>query len=271
MNFENVLNPNFIKMMSLEFIVSMITMLIIIILSFVIYFKQKKYGPLDKPKGIVNIAETVIGWADEKVNGLMNCPRWFGNFAGYIIPLFLYIFIGFFIGMMGIPNFIVLGSKADGYVINESKLFTQLPNPFTNLAFTLSIGLLTVIMIEATKLRAQKFNYWKQFVFTFPPLVPLVTNLSPMISLGVRLFGNSFAGYCIMTLLYNALANIGGGFGLIASPIVMPFMHAYFDAFSGFIQSLVFVMITMMDIAQEAPSEEAQKEIAKATTLKASM
>ena len=74
-----------------------------------------------------------------------------------------------------------------------------------------------------------------------------------------------------MTLLYNALSNIGGGFGLIASPFVMPFMHAYFDAFSGFIQSLVFVMITMMDIAQEAPSEEAQKEIAKATTLKASM
>jgi F-type H+-transporting ATPase subunit a len=271
MNFENVLNPNFIKMMPLEFIVSMITMLIIIVLSFVIYFKQKKYGPLDKPKGIVNVAETVIGWADEKVNGLMHCPRWFGDFAGYIIPLFMFIFIGFFIGMMGIPNFIVLGSAEDGYIINESKLFVQLPNPFTNLAFTLSLGLLTVIMIEVTKLRVQKFSYWKQFVFTFPPFVPLVTNLSPMISLGVRLFGNSFAGYCIMTLLYNALANIGGGFGLIASPFVMPFMHAYFDAFSGFIQSLVFVMITMMDIAQEAPSEESQKEMAMATTLKASL
>ncbi len=271
MNFENVLNPNYVKMMSLEFIVSMITMLIIIVLSFVIYFKQKKYGPLDKPKGIVNLAEGLIGWADEKVNEIMDCPRWFGNFAGYIIPLFLYIFIGFFIGMMGIPNFIVLGSSADGYIINESKLFVQLPNPFTNLAFTLSIGFISVVLIEVTKLRAQKFSYWKQFVFTFPPLVPLLTNFSPMISLSIRLFGNSFAGYCIMTLLYNALASIGGGFGLIAGPIIMPFMHAYFDAFSGFIQSLVFVMITMMDIAQEAPSNESQKEIAQAVTLKASM
>lgn len=271
MNFDNVLNPKFAKMISPEFLVSMVTMLIIIILSFVIYFKQKNVDPLEKPKGIVNVAETIIDWADKQVNGLMHCPRWFGNFAGYIIPLFMYIFIGFFIGMMGIPNFFFIGSKADGYIYNETKLFTALPNPFTNLAFTLSISFITVVMIEATKLRAQKFNYWKQFVFTFPPLIPLVTNFSPMISLGIRLFGNSFAGYCIMTLLYNALANIGGGFGLIAGPVIMPFMHAYFDAFSGFIQSLVFVMITMMDIAQEAPSEESQEEMAKATTLKASM
>lgn len=271
MNFENVLNPNFIKMISPEFIASLMTMLIIIILSFVIYFKQRKLDPLEKPKGIVNLAETVIGWADKSVNEIMDSPRWFGNFAGYIIPLFMYIFIGFFIGMMGFPNFIYLGSKADGYLLNETKLFAALPNPFTNLAFTLIIGLITVIMIEITKMRVQKFSYWKQFVFTFPPLIPLATNFSPMLSLGIRLFGNSFAGYCIVTLLYNALKNIGGGFGLIASPFIMPFMHAYFDAFSGFIQALVFVMITMMDIAQEAPHDEVQKEIAKATTLKASL
>lgn len=271
MNFGNLLNPQYQKMISLEFVVSMMTMLIIIILSFVIYVKQKKYGPLDKPKGIVNLAETIIGWADEKVSGIMNCPRWFGDFAGYIIPLFLFIFIGFFIGMMGLPNLIVLGPASEGYLLNEGKLYTSLPNPFTNLAFTLSIGFITVVMIEVTKLRAQKTSYWKQFIFTFPPLLPLATNFVPMISLGIRLFGNSFAGFCIMTLLYNTLYNIGNGFGLIAGPLVMPFMHAYFDAFSGLIQSLVFVMITMMDIAQEAPSAESQKEIAKATTLKASL
>lgn len=271
MNFGNLLNTSYDKMISGEFIVSMITMLIIVILSFVIYFKQKKYGPLDKPKGIVNLAETIIGWADEKVSGIMGCPRYFANFAGYIIPLFLFIFIGFFIGMMGIPNFIVLGPASEGYILNEGKLFTQMPNPFTNLAFTLSIGFITVVLIEVTKIRTQKWSYWKPFVLTFPPFLPLVTNLVPMISLGIRLFGNSFAGFCVMTLLYNALYNMLGGFGLLAGPVVMPFMHAYFDAFSGLIQALVFVMITMMDIAQEAPSTEADEAVAKATTLKASL
>ena len=269
MNINNILNPNFAKMISGEFIAAMITMTIIVIFSLVIYFKQKKYGPLEKPKGIVNAAEMVIDWADKQIADIMGCPKYFSNFGGYIIPLFLFIFIGFFIGMMGIPNFIVLGSAADGYILNETKLFSALPNPFTSVATTVSLGLITVVMIEITKLRAQKFNYWKQFVFTFPPLVPLLTNLTPMISLGIRLFGNSFAGYCIMTLLYNALFNIAGGFGLITGPIIMPFMHAYFDAFSGFIQSLVFVLITMMDIGQEAPSEDAQREMAEAVTLKA--
>lgn len=271
MNFDNFLSRDYPKMISAEFITSMLTMLIIIVLSFVIYFKQKKYSPLDKPKGIVNLAEGVIGWADKQVSSIMKCPRYFANFPAYIIALFMYIFIGFFIGMIGFPNFIVLGSSADGYLLNEGKLFAQLPNPFTNLAFTLTISFLTVVFIEITKLRTQKQNYWKQFVFTFPPLVPLVTNFSPMISLGIRLFGNSFAGFCIMTLLYNALYNIGNGFGLIVGPAVMPFLHAYFDAFGALIQSLVFVMITMMDIAQEAPEEASQEEMAKAVTLKASL
>ena len=271
MNIERMLDPNFAKNITGEFIAALLTMAIIIVLSFVIYFKQKKYGPLDKPKGIVNAAETVIGWADNQVSQIMGYPKYFANFGGYIIALFLFIFIGFFIGMIGIPNLIVLGSSAEGYRLNEGTLFTALPNPFTSAGTTLSLGLITVIMIEVTKLRTQKFAYWKQFVFTFPPLVPLITNLSPMISLGIRLFGNSFAGYCIMTLLYNAFYNIASGFGMIAGPAIMPFMHAYFDAFSGLIQSLVFVLITMMDIAQEAPSEEAQKEMAQAVTLKAKM
>ena len=271
MDFGRLLNSDFIKMISPQFITSMIVMLGIIIFSFVVYFKQKKYSPLDKPRGIVNIAEYIVEFGDSKISELMGCPKYFSNFAAYIIPLALYIFLGFFVGMIGFPIFFALGPSADGYLLNEKTMWTPLPAPFTNLAFTLVLGFLTVILIEVTKIRTQRFAYWKQFVFTFPPLLPLMTNFVPMLSLGIRLFGNAFAGFCIMTLLYNALNGIAGGFGLIASPVIMPFMHAYFDLFSGFIQTLVFVMITMMDIAQEAPVEEAQHEVAKAITLKASV
>ncbi len=271
MNLDNLLNNDFLKMFPVEFFSSLIVMTLVCIFSFVVYFKQKKYSALDKPKGIVNIAETIIEFADEKVSTLMHCPRYFSNFGAYVICLFSFIFIGFFLGMMGLPILFYIGPASEGYVWNENKLFAQLPNPFTNLAFTLTISLLTVIMIEITKLRTQKFNYWKQFVFTFPPLLPLVTNFTPMLSLGIRLFGNSFAGYCIMTLIYGAMGSIGGGFALIASPLIMPFLHAYFDLFSGFIQALVFTMITMMDLAQEAPEENYLETQAKAITLKAQM
>lgn len=271
MNFENILNPDFSKMMSPEFIASMLTMLLIIIFSVIVYFKQKKYKATDAPKGIVHIAEMLVDFGDRQVNDLMGCPKYFSNFAGYIIPLYLFIFIGFVIGMMGIPNFIVMGSQTDGYILNETKLFAALPNPFTNLAFTLSIGFLTVFLIEFTKVRAQRKNYWKQFIFAFPPLLPAITNLVPMISLGIRLFGNALAGSCIVTMIYTAFGQLMNGFGLIAAPVIMPFLHFYFDLFSGLIQGLVFVMITMMDIAQEAPEMEAEETIAKTVTLRASM
>ena len=69
-NFDNVLNPNFLKMISPEFVTSLIVMLAIIIFSLVVYFKQKNLDPLEKPKGIVNIAEFIVEFGDRQVSGL---------------------------------------------------------------------------------------------------------------------------------------------------------------------------------------------------------
>lgn len=261
MNFENVINPNFVKMIPPEFITSIIIMLIVIIFSLVVYFKVRKQPIDSEPKGIVNIAEIIVDFGDRQVSEMMGCPKYFSNFGGYLIPLAAYIFLGFIIGLIGIPNFISFGPKSEGYIMNETTLYKPLPTPFTNLTFTLLIGLITVVMIELTKMRAKKWKYFNQFIFNFPPLLPLVTNFVPMLSLGIRLFGNAFAGFCIMTLLHQAFYAMFNGFGLILVPIITPVLHAYFDLFSGFIQTIVFCMITMMDIAQEAPDDETLKVV----------
>lgn len=259
LNLKNVINPNFLQVMSLEFISSMLTMLLICLFCFVVYFKQKNL-PLDaKPKGIVNVAEYIVEFADKQVSELMGCPKYFSNFGAYMISLCFYIFFGFIVGIIGVPNFINLGGSSSDYLLNNSTMYKALPAPFTNLAFTLSLGLLTVILIEITKARNKKWKYFNQFIFNFPPLLPLVTNLVPMLSLGLRLFGNAFAGSCIMILLNQMFLSLGNGLGLIASPFIMPFLHAYFDIFSGFIQTVVFAMITMMNIAQQAPEEETNR------------
>ena len=269
MDFSRLRDSNFARNISTEFIASMVTRLIIIIFSFVVYFKQKKYSYKEKPKGIVNLAEIIVDFGDKQVNELRGHPKYFSNFGGYIIPLAAYIFIGFVVGRTGFPNLIVLGPASEGYLRNETNQFSQITPPFTNLAFTLSIGLLTVVIIELTKLRSEKWNYYRQFIFTFPPLLPLATNLVPMISFGRRLFGNAFAGFCIETLLYYAFNSIGHSFGLVLAPVFRPFIHAYFDAWGGIVQTMVFVRITRRNIAQQAPENEAVEEQAKARTLKA--
>ena len=253
MNFDNILRTDFGKVIGIEFITSMLVMIIIIALSFFIYFKQKKYDPIkEKPPKIVSLSEMFIESMDGKVKETMG-PR-YKNF-GVLIGLFtIYILGSFFISIVGIPNFIYLGEDAR---LNSDKLFTSLANPFSNLVFPLSIALITFVLIQGISIRYHKWSYLKQFVSPIP-FVGMLTIFSPLLSLSLRLFGNAFAGFCLSTIVYQGLNGIGNGFGLFVVPILMPFFHAYFDLFSGYIQTLVFTTLSMIDIAQEGPSIEEQ-------------
>ena len=196
MNTDNIFSGDFPNNLPVEFLTSIVVMLIIIILSFVIYFKQKKVKPLDKPKGIVSIMECAIEKMDYKVNSDMGVLH--ASLSPYFMCLSAYMFLGFIVGMMGIPNLVYLGENSQ---FNSSKLFTALPNPFTNLAFPLIIGAISWVLIQACSLRFNKASYFKQFVGPIP-FVGMVTVFSPMISLSLRLFGNALAGYCLSTITY---------------------------------------------------------------------
>ena len=43
--------------------------------------------------------------------------------------------------------------------------------------------------------------------------------------------------------------------------VITPILHAYFDIFDGLIQMAVFTMLTMVNVAQEAPSKEEERAI----------
>lgn len=259
----NLLRTDFGNVIPPEFISSLLAMLIVIVLVFVVYFKGKKYGPFDKPKGIVNAAEMLVEFAEKNVTELMG--KRFLPFTGYVLGLGLYIFISFLVGMIGIPNPIVIGPDA---ILDASWLFKPLPNPFTNLAFPLSIAFLTILWIQYYGLKYKKAKYFMKFVSPIP-VVELVSMWIPMLSLTLRLFGNAFAGFCLITLAYCALHGIAGGFALVLGPVLMPIAHAYFDVFDGLIQTVVFLMVTMLNIAQEGPEEEAAETAARTAKLQA--
>jgi F-type H+-transporting ATPase subunit a len=71
---------------------------------------------------------------------------------------------------------------------------------------------------------------------------------APLISLSVRLFANVLSGTIIIGLVYSATS--------WAAPIVAPALHGYFDLFSGAIQTLVFMLLTLLMIQQEIPEQE---------------
>ena len=251
MDFGKIIAPISWNTLPPEFLTSILALLIVLILAFVIRIKLKNYDPLKKPHGFLNVVETIVQFADNSVKNLMG-PA-FDGFGGYIVCVGAYIFLGFFIGMIGIPN--VFQPQGETFL-------EPLPNPFTNLAFPLSLALLTFILIHYTSIKVKKWAYFERYIEPIPVFLPinLVTMWSNVLSLTLRLFGNALAGYCVITLIYvglsTAIPPAGSYWGMFFDPFIAPIAHLYFDIFDGAIQLVVFTMLTMINIAQEYVSPQ---------------
>ena len=146
-------------------------------------------------------------------------------------------------------------------------------SPTSNLSVTLFLAFITWLLIQITELKYQGIKgYLHGFLEPIAVMLPMniIGKFSTMISMSIRLFGNILCGTIMMQLIYGAtqgLSNmIGKLFGAdnvfnFMAPVIAPVLHAYFDLFSGFIQTLVFVTLTMVLIGNDMP-EEVRKGIA---------
>ena len=220
---------------------SLIVMLIIAVLAIIIGILAKRQDPLKKPRGLLLLAEIGVNTFDGMVEEYMG-PR-FKGFGGFVLAIASYLFISFIFGLTGLPS------------------------PVTYMAIPLSLAFITFFLIHATAVKYNKIRYFKRYIEPIPVLLPvnLLSMWAPLLSLSLRLFGNAIAGFTIMTLLYGALEAASGAlFSFIDSqwnqifiaPIATPILHAYFDLFSGVIQTLVFISLTMINIGLEGPQEE---------------
>lgn len=220
---------------------SFCVMLIIIVICIIVNIKARRVDPLKKPKGIVFLFEFGVTFFDNFVDDLMG-PK-FKGFGGFLFAVASYLFLSFIFGLTGLPS------------------------PMTNMAIPLSLGFLTFCLIHITSIRYQKGAYFKRFIDPFPFFLPvnLLSMWAPLLSLTLRLFGNALAGFTLMSVVYFALENVsqmffsfidGGASTIFIAPLITPVLHAYFDLFSGFIQTTVFIMVSSLFILSEVPEEE---------------
>jgi len=219
-----------------EMIASLVIFAIILILSIIIKIKAKKVDPLAKPKGIMLIAEIAVEKCDNFVKN--NMGRIFvEKISPYIGFMFIYIFLTFTIGLFGFST------------------------PMTHYLFPFSLALFTFLLIHITSIRFTKGKYFKRYISPFPFFLPinLISMWAPLISLSFRLFGNACAGWVLMELIYGVFDMISeavfGGLLLPVAAVITPALHAYFDIFSGFIQTLIFAYLSMLLIAGEVPDD----------------
>lgn len=174
------------------------------------------------------------------------------KFAPYIGTLFLSSIIGSLIGMTGIFR----SATAD-------------------LSVTLAWALVTTGMVWYHNIKNFGFGAWlKGFTEPIVVMTPMniVSEIANPLSMAFRHFGNVAGGSVITTLIYWALATASQAilkflFFWVPSEIVALFppilqagipalLSVYFDLFSGFVQALVFSLLTMVYVSAACPPYE---------------
>lgn len=224
-----------------EAIIALFIIGVLIILAIIVGILAKRADPLKRPKGLLKIVEWCVEKLDAFVADIMG--KGFENFGGLLLSIIPFLFLSFTIGITGLPT------------------------PMNNLAVPLTLALVTFGLIHFTAMRYNKWKYFKRYVDPFPFFLPinLLSMWAPLLSMTLRMFGNGLVGWVLITLINYALGNAstaifggviaGKGSSVFLTPIVTPVLHAYFDLFSGFVQTMVFVFLTVLFVAQERPDE----------------
>lgn len=213
-----------------------ILVIICVMVVFILLSKHSidKYEEGSKPKGFALYAIAYVQAILSITVPVMGKKR--GRaMAAYIGAVFMFILLSNWSGLVGLKN------------------------PTANFSVTLTLAFVTWISIQITKIKENGLkgyisDFFKPFFFFVIPNI--FSTIAPLISLSLRMFGNVLSGTIIMTMLYSFTGWLSGSIPVIGrfdfiGVIVAPWLHLYFDIFSGFLQAFLFVSLTTIFIGIE--------------------
>jgi F-type H+-transporting ATPase subunit a len=126
--------------------------------------------------------------------------------------------------------------------------------PTADLNMTLAMSLLTFVVVQIAGISAHgiggRIKHMADPPFLFP--IELISELSRIISLAARLFGNVFAGEVLLGVMYGMANAIKIALVPVAFPVVFIFLEVLF----GTIQALVFALLTLIYITLAAAGHD---------------
>ena len=192
------------------------------VLAMILVLRHEIMKDYDEPNTIQNIAELMVETLDGMVESSMgkHAPR----YRNYVEMLMIFILFS-----------------------NISGLFGLRP-PTADFATTFGLALVTFVMIEYAWIRYNGISFIKDLFQPFPIFFPVnvISEFATAVSMSLRLFGNVLSGTIMLGLWYALMP----WFTKVGVPA---FLHAYFDLFSGAIQTYVFGMLTMTFVTDKYP------------------
>ncbi len=194
-----------------------LVMVVIILIGFAWIANRRIKKAEEVPGVFQNIIELIVEKLDQVVSGSMGAFA--GKFQNYISTIFLFILLCNISGIFGLRS------------------------PTADYGITLLLGLVTFALIHINGIKRHKIGHFTSWFQPLPLLFPInvIGDLATPLSLSLRLFGNVMSGTVMIGLWYGMLP----WFMKLGIPA---FLHAYFDLFSGAIQTYVFCMLTMVYI-----------------------
>lgn len=192
-----------------------------------------------KPTGMQNFMEWVMDFVKGIIKSNMDWKEG-GRFHILGITIIMYIFVS---NMLGLPFSI----SYDGVLWWKS--------PTADPAVTLSLAAMVVGLSHYYGVKLRGFGeygktFFKPFWFMFP--IKIIEEFANTLTLGLRLYGNIYAGEILLGLLAGGLAT--GWFGTIAA-IIPTLAWQGFSIFVGTIQSFIFTMLTMVYISHKVSTD----------------
>lgn len=143
----------------------------------------------------------------------------------------------------------VASQVAEGEAAHEVLIpFLRAPNADLNM--TLAMALVTFTIVQILGIRAHgvggRIKHMANPPFLFP--IELVSELSRIISLSARLFGNVFAGEVLLGVMYA----MGAAIKIAVVPFLFPIIFLFLELLFGAVQALVFALLTLIYIALAA-------------------
>jgi len=179
------------------------------------------------PSGLQNLFEMVIDFGYTTVEGLAGSKK-AKVFFPIVMTFFLFILFSNWIGLL--PGFATISFKGEPLLRSMN----------SDLNMTLALALTSAFLTHAFAIHyLGVIDYLKRWftlnpIFLFVGLLELVGEVTKVVSLSFRLFGNIFAGEVV-------LATIAGIFAF-----VVPLPFYFLEIIVGFVQAAVFMMLTLV-------------------------
>ena len=189
-----------------------IIMAVLILFAVVVRVKLKKFT--DIPTGFQNAIEAAVEFFDNFVKS--SAGERLAFLGNWFFMVFVFLLVSNISGLFGLRP-----PTADWT---------------TAFAFAISTFFLIQVMGAIFNTKSYLKGFIEPVVFFFP--LNLIGELARPISLSFRLFGNVLGGMILISLLYG-LAPIFVQFVIPAA------LHAYFDIFSGVLQTYIFCVLSL--------------------------